>query len=101
MVFRGRDLLVRQRTQISNALCGHMTEYGWIAPRACLIRRTARGSLGRSAGCTIGLHASAQQNGHARLADRRASWDAARSTQDRFGEHRLRSLTNYINFSIG
>lgn len=28
MVFRGRDLLVRQRTQISNALRGHMAEYG-------------------------------------------------------------------------
>ena len=33
MVFRARDLLVRQRTQISNALRGHMTEYGWIAPK--------------------------------------------------------------------
>lgn len=33
MVFRTRDLLVRQRTQISNALRGHMTEYGWIAPK--------------------------------------------------------------------
>lgn len=33
LVFRGRDLLVRQRTQISNALRGHMTEYGWIAPK--------------------------------------------------------------------
>jgi transposase len=33
LVFRGRDLLVRQRTQISNALRGHMAEYGWIAPK--------------------------------------------------------------------
>jgi len=33
MVFRGRDLLVRQRTQISNALRGHMAEYGWVAPK--------------------------------------------------------------------
>lgn len=33
MVFRGRDLLVRQRTQISNALRGHMAEHGWIAPK--------------------------------------------------------------------
>lgn len=33
MVFRGRDLLVRQRTQISNALRSHMAEYGWIAPK--------------------------------------------------------------------
>ena len=33
LIFRGRDLLVRQRTQISNALRGHMAEYGWIAPK--------------------------------------------------------------------
>lgn len=32
MVFRTRDLLVRQRTQLVNALRGHLTEYGWIAP---------------------------------------------------------------------
>jgi transposase len=32
MVFRARDLLVRQRTQIINALRGHLTEYGMIAP---------------------------------------------------------------------
>jgi transposase len=33
LVFRARDLLVKQRTQISNAIRGHMTEHGWIAPR--------------------------------------------------------------------
>ena len=33
MVFRTRDLLVRQRTQLINALRGHLTEYGWAAPR--------------------------------------------------------------------
>ncbi len=33
MVFRGRDLLVRQRTQISNAIRSHMAEYGWVAPK--------------------------------------------------------------------
>jgi len=33
MVFRARDLLVRQRTQLINALRGHMMEYGWIAPK--------------------------------------------------------------------
>jgi transposase len=32
MVFRVRDLLVRQRTQIINALRGHLTEYGIVAP---------------------------------------------------------------------
>jgi transposase len=33
MVFRGRDLLVGQRTQIINALRGHMGEHGWVAPK--------------------------------------------------------------------
>ena len=33
VVFRARDLLVRQRTQLINALRGHLTEYGWIAPK--------------------------------------------------------------------
>jgi len=32
VVFRARDLLVRQRTQIINALRGHLTEYGIVAP---------------------------------------------------------------------
>jgi transposase len=33
MVFRTRDLLVRQRTQLVNAIRGHLGEYGWVAPR--------------------------------------------------------------------
>jgi transposase len=33
LVFRTRDLLVRQRTQTINAIRGHMAEYGWVAPR--------------------------------------------------------------------
>ena len=32
-MFRTRDLLVRQRTQLINAIRGHLTEYGWIAPK--------------------------------------------------------------------
>jgi transposase len=32
MVFRTRDLLVRQRTQLINALRGHLAELGIIAP---------------------------------------------------------------------
>ncbi|MBM7487798.1 transposase [Bradyrhizobium sp. USDA 3686] len=31
-MFRTRDLPVRQRTQFINAIRGHLTEYGWIAP---------------------------------------------------------------------
>lgn len=30
VVFRARDLLVRQRTQCINALLGHLSEYGYI-----------------------------------------------------------------------
>ena len=61
MVFRGRDLLVRQRTQISNALRSHMAEYGWIAPKglayldtlAALIADPAAVPEGVRAVCTV------------------------------------------------
>ena len=33
MLFRTRDLLVRQRTQLINALRGHLTEHGVVAPQ--------------------------------------------------------------------
>jgi len=33
MVFRTRDMLVRQRTRSINALRGHLAEHGVIAPR--------------------------------------------------------------------
>jgi transposase len=33
MAFRTRDLLVRQRTQAINALCGHLAEFGVVAPQ--------------------------------------------------------------------
>jgi transposase len=33
LVFRGRDLLVRQRTQIINALRGHLTEFGFVVAK--------------------------------------------------------------------
>jgi transposase len=33
LVFRTRDLSVRQRTQCINALRGHLTEYGYVAPK--------------------------------------------------------------------
>ncbi|WP_199560261.1 transposase [Sphingomonas psychrotolerans] len=32
-MFPTRDLVVRQRTQLINAIRGHLTEYGWVAPR--------------------------------------------------------------------
>ncbi len=33
LVFRTRDLMVRQRTQLINAIRGHLTGYGWVAPK--------------------------------------------------------------------
>lgn len=33
MLFRTRDLLVRQRTQLTNALRGHLAEHGMVAPQ--------------------------------------------------------------------
>lgn len=33
LVFRTRDLAVRQRTQLGNAIRGHLAEYGWVAPK--------------------------------------------------------------------
>lgn len=33
VVFRARDLLVRQRTQCINALRGHLSEYGYVVPQ--------------------------------------------------------------------
>jgi transposase len=32
VVFRARDLLVHQRTQLMNAVRGHLAEYGYVAP---------------------------------------------------------------------
>jgi transposase len=36
MIFKTRDLLVRQKTQAINALRGHMTEYGVVAPNGAV-----------------------------------------------------------------
>jgi transposase len=33
LVFRTRDLLVKQRTQLMNAIRSHLMEYGWVAPK--------------------------------------------------------------------
>ena len=33
VVYRSRELLVRQRTQTINALRGHLAEFGLVAPR--------------------------------------------------------------------
>ena len=51
MLFRTRDLLVRQRTQTINALRGHLAEYGVIAPQGLAhVRRLARAVEDRDSG---------------------------------------------------
>ena len=42
LLFRARDLFVRQRTQIVNALRGHMAEFGWVAPKGLQHARDLR-----------------------------------------------------------
>ena len=42
MLFRTRDLLVRQRTQLVNALRGHLAEHGVVAPQGLVnVKRLA------------------------------------------------------------
>ena len=60
MIFRTRDLLVRQRTQLVNALRGHLAEHGIAAqslPKvkvlAAILRETAGGQ--RPAGAEAGI----------------------------------------------
>src|SRR4029434_6097786 len=53
MIFRTRDLLVRQRTQLVNALRGHLAEHGIVAAQglpnvkaiAAVLREAAEGSV--------------------------------------------------------
>lgn len=45
MVFRARDLLVRQRTQLVNALRGHLAEYGIVAAQGAVHLKTLKSSL--------------------------------------------------------
>lgn len=52
LVFRTRDLMVRQRTQTINAIRGHMAEYGWVAPKGpswvAMLRDLINGDVGSS-----------------------------------------------------
>jgi transposase len=52
LVFRTRDLLVRQRTQLINAIRGHLAEYGWIAPKGpshiAVLGSMIEGEMGKS-----------------------------------------------------
>lgn len=46
MVYRSRDMLVRQRTQLSNALRGHMAEFGVVVPQGFAHLKTIEQAIG-------------------------------------------------------
>ena len=57
MLFRTRDLLVRQRTQTINALRGHLAEFGVIAPQGpAHVGRLASALEGPASGQQDGAH---------------------------------------------
>jgi transposase len=62
MVFRTRDLMVRQRTQLTNALRGHLAEYGWVAPKGAIA--AARAALATMQPAKVGF---AQGKGYANI----------------------------------
>ncbi|MYC92558.1 MAG: transposase [Gemmatimonadetes bacterium] len=74
MLFRTRDLLVRQRTQTINALRGHLAEYGVVAPQGrARIRQLVGGAGGRGLGPAGGGRragrSAARENRRARRED--------------------------------
>lgn len=46
MLFRTRDLLVRQRTQLINALRGHLAEHGVVAPQGAVYLKRLADAIG-------------------------------------------------------
>jgi hypothetical protein len=50
MLFRTRDLLVRQRTQAINALRGHLAEFGVVAPQGPAQLKVLAAALGEAGG---------------------------------------------------
>jgi transposase len=54
MLFRTRDLLVRQRTQLINALRGHLAEYGVVAARGPAHLKRLSDAIADGASCLPG-----------------------------------------------
>ena len=60
MMFRTRDLLVRQRTQLINALRGHLAEHGVVAPQGSVHVKRLADVIGDE---TVALPATVRQIG--------------------------------------
>jgi len=77
LVFRTRDLFVRQRTQAVNALRGHMAEYGGVAPQgrahiatlAELLEEEAGGSVPHAAVAMLKIMLSVVEELDGRIAE--------------------------------
>jgi transposase len=54
MIFKARDLLVRQRTGAINALRGHLAEFGVIAPKRAHSSQGVSFSCRRTRDCEMG-----------------------------------------------
>ena len=76
MVFKTRDLLVRQRTQTINALRGHLTEHGIIAPQGVFhvgrLAAEVENVAPSAERCYRAVHIAAPAHRLARRADRGA-----------------------------
>ena len=60
MAFKTRDLFVRQRTQLINALRGHLAEHGIVAPQGVVHLKRLKAALGDETNelpTTVILHA--------------------------------------------
>jgi hypothetical protein len=102
VLHRTRELLVRQRTMLVNGLCGHMAEFGIIAPQgiqrvdepvAMLKEDSADGAPGAgrrrgTAGEPVGDHPAAGQ-AHRRLVPRQRRSAAAGDHPGHRSDHRL------------
>jgi transposase len=108
MLFRARDLLVRQRTQIINALRGHLAEFGVVAPqgvahlgplRAAVAEPAAGEGAGEGTGGAAGLPASAREVGAVyldmidRLSEKIAGLEGELRRQAAAGEVTARLMT--------
>lgn len=61
MIFRLRDLLIGQRTQIINALRGHLAEFGLVAPKGRENVERLRAVLGEDIESATGVPASVRR----------------------------------------
>lgn len=80
MVFRVRELLIRQRTQAINALRGHLAEFGQIVPQGTQYHAADR-DRGRS-----GWHSACRCHPHAEDFDRGTCASGGRDQEARCGD---------------